>query len=79
MRAMKRIAVSIDNRLVYRSPDDLRQWKTRRVIDLSRYPVQGARELRIDVLNENGPPALLVDSNALGIQSGDQRGGQQGR
>lgn len=72
VRAMKRAAVYIDNHLIFRSPDDLQQWKVPHNINLSSYSRQDAHELRIDVLNENGPPALLAYCNALGIRSGDQ-------
>ncbi|OGP84911.1 MAG: hypothetical protein A2V87_02150 [Deltaproteobacteria bacterium RBG_16_58_17] len=72
LRAMKHSTIYLDGRLLYRSPDDLQKWKEPHYLDLTAWLTQGSHELRVEVLNENGHPALLVYCNALGIRSDDR-------
>jgi hypothetical protein len=69
LRAMKQAAVYLDGFFLFRSPMDGQGWKKAHVIDLAPRLVSGAHELRIDVINENGHPALLTYCPALKIQT----------
>jgi|WetSurMetagenome_2_1015567.scaffolds.fasta_scaffold00781_1 hypothetical protein len=71
LRAMKQFTVYLDGSLLYRSPDDLRRWKELYRLDLIPSFTPGRHELIVDVLNENGHPALLVYCRALDIRSDD--------
>jgi hypothetical protein len=50
--------------------DDPLKWKEPLRLDLSAALAEGANELLVEVVNENGPPALLAHCDALGIRSG---------
>ena len=71
LRAMKQAVVYLDGSLLFRSPEDMQKWKEPHRIDLSPFLTLGSHELRIDVLNENGHPALLAYCSSLGIRTGD--------
>ena len=71
LRAMKQAVVYLDGALLFRSPADMQKWKEPHRIDLSPFLTIGTHQLRIDVLNENGHPALLAYCSSLGIRTGD--------
>jgi hypothetical protein len=69
-RVMKKAVVYLDGRPVFRTSEDLRRWKEVHLLDLSPWLAAGKHELRIDVSNRNGHPALLATCKPLGIFSG---------
>jgi hypothetical protein len=71
LRAMKQSVVYLDGSLLFRSPEDMQKWKEPHYVDLSPFLTIGGHELRIDVLNENGHPALLAYCSSLGMRTDD--------
>ena len=70
-RAMKKAVVYLDERLIFRTSEDLDRWKEPYRLDLGPWLETGKHELRIDVSNWNGHPALLAYCKSLGIFSGE--------
>lgn len=70
IRVMKKAVVYLDGRLIFRTPEDLARWKEPYSLDLAPWLETGKHELRIDVSNKNGHPALLAYCKSLGIFSG---------
>ena len=70
-RAMKKAIVYLDGRLIFRTSEDLQRWKEPHRLDLGPWLETGKHELRIDVSNLNGHPALLAYCKSLGIFSGE--------
>jgi len=69
-RAMKKAVVYLDGRLIFRTSEDLERWKEPHRLDLTPWLETGKHELRINVSNLNGHPALLAYCKSLGIISG---------
>jgi len=69
LRAMKQADVSLDGRLLFRTPGGPEGWKESHQIDLRPWLAKGSHELRIDVDHWNGHPALLAYCKSLGIFS----------
>lgn len=70
-RAMKKAVVYLDGRLIFGTSEDLQRWKEPYRLDLKPWLETGKHELRIDVSNWNGHPALLAYCKSLGVFSGD--------
>jgi len=70
-RAMKKADVYLDGRLIFRTSADLERWKEAHRLDLAPWLSPGKHELRIDVSNRNGHPALLAYGKSLSIVSGE--------
>lgn len=68
VRALKIFKVMVDDKLVFQSSPDLRKWKQRQSIELPTLQ-PGNHELVIIVLNNNGPPALLLYSDKLALST----------
>jgi len=66
-RTMKKAELFLDGRPIFRTPDAPVGWKETFHVDLSPLLKTGRHELRIDVTNGNGPPALLAYSEPLNI------------
>ena len=71
VRAMKQAVVYLDGTLLFQSPADMQKWKEPHYVDLSPFLTKGSHQLQVDVLNENGHPALLAYCSSLGIRTGD--------
>lgn len=71
LRALKRASVFLDNRLLFSSHKDLNRWKEEYVIDLSPGLSPGLHELRIEVFNRKGHPALLAYCRPLNVYTGE--------
>lgn len=67
-RALRYFKIIFDNRLVYESAKDYRDWKSVDKTTIKNIPT-GDHELVIMVLNYDGPPALHAYSNELGIET----------
>ncbi len=79
-RSMRRAEVFVDGRNIYRTTKDPIRWRESHGIDLEPWLSPGRHELRIDVYNVNGHPALLARCEALGINSGtDWEASEDGR
>jgi hypothetical protein len=70
VRALRLAEVVLDGRSVFTSPRDLRVWKSPHRVPLHLDASERPRELRITVVNESGPPALLAAAPAIGIATG---------
>ena len=70
VRALRIVEVSIDGRPVFASPRELGIWKRPHRVPVRLEPSAQPRELRIMVVNESGPPALLAYAPALGVVTG---------
>ncbi|MFZ4438791.1 MAG: glycosyltransferase family 39 protein [Syntrophales bacterium] len=70
-RAMKKAVVYLDGQPIFRTSEDLERWKVPYRLDLAPWLKTGKHELRIDVSNLNGHPALLAYSELLDIFSGE--------
>lgn len=72
-RSMKCATVSLDNKIIYKyNPKKcLKMWKNTFQIDLGPSLNQGSHELRIEVINQNGYPALIAYSKSLKLFSGE--------
>jgi hypothetical protein len=70
-RAMKKADVYMDGRLIFSTSADLERWKEPHRLDLAPWLKEGKHELRLDVSNWNGHPALLAYGKSLGIFSGE--------
>lgn len=80
LRALKTAEIYLNGNLLWTSRGGPKQWKTPHRIDLAPGLVKGRNELRIVVIHENGHPALLAYSGALGITSDDRwEAGHDGR
>jgi len=66
-RAMKRATVLLDNQVLYRKKADFNEWKKLHCVNLAPKLSLGSHELRIEVLNQNGYPALLAYCKQLGL------------
>jgi hypothetical protein len=60
VRALKSAAVYLDGQLVLGPQESMDDWKTARQVDLADRLAPGVHELKITVLNENGPAAVLA-------------------
>jgi hypothetical protein len=69
--AMKKAVVYLDGRLIFRTSEDMERWKEPHRLDLAPWLEAGKHELRLDVSNWNGHPALLAYGKSLGIFSGE--------
>jgi len=69
VRALRTAQVYLDERLVLPF-NYIEDWKYPRSVDVKDYLTPGPHELRIIVLNENGPAALLAYSKSLDIHTG---------
>ena len=65
--AFKKAELFLDGRPIFRTPDDPVRWKETFHVNLTPLLKQGPHELRIDVANANGHPALLAYSEPLNI------------
>lgn len=70
LRAMKRVCVRLDGRVVFAPTSNLEAWKTRYRIDIGRAISPGVHELSITVLNRNGPAAVLAYCKTLKLFTG---------
>jgi len=70
LRMLSRGRVWLNGRPVGRGASDPSKWKDPVRLDLAPALAEGANELVVEVVNENGPPALLAHCDALGIRSG---------
>jgi len=50
--------------------NDIKDWKNPRSVDLKQFLTPGLHEIRIVVLNHNGPPVVLAYSQTLGLFTG---------
>lgn len=67
LRVLRGANVQVDGRTVFATSNDLDQWKKRHQIDLGPYLSPGRHELRIMVVNRDGPPCALAYCSELGI------------
>ena len=70
LRALRIAQVSLDGRPVFATPRDVRMWKRQYRVPLHLDERAGPHELLVEVVNENGPPALLACAPAIGVASG---------
>ena len=70
-RAMKRANVLLDHHVLYRADSNLNEWKKVYQVDLAPALSPGSHELRIEVLNQNGHPALLTYCKQLKLFTGE--------
>ena len=70
-RAMKQAAIVLDNQVLYKTGSHLNEWKKVYHIDLSSALTPGIHDLRIEVLNKNGHPAVLAYCKPLKIFTGE--------
>ena len=70
-RAMKKAVVYLDGQPIFSTPEDMERWKEPHRLDLAPWLETGKHELRINVENFNGHPALLAYCKSLGIFSGE--------
>jgi hypothetical protein len=69
LRAFKIAAVFVDGRLAAPPRQDFAEWKSPVEIELAGLLAPGSHELEVQVVNENGPAALLARCEALGVAS----------
>lgn len=69
-RAMKKADVYLDGQLIYQTSVDLARWKETHRLNLAKWLQPGKHELRIDVSNWNGHPALIAYGKSAGIWDG---------
>lgn len=60
LRTLKSAAVYLDGQLILGPQKNLADWKSARQVDLTDRLSSGVHELKVTVLNENGPVALLA-------------------
>lgn len=72
VHAMKNAAVFIDGRLINRPGYPLDDWKKPLLLGIDGYIFPGRHELRINVLNRNGPAVLLAYCEPLNISTGPE-------
>ena len=72
VRAMKKITVWIDNRMVFQSGLEVSNWKQLINIDLTEVIRPGNHRLLMSVENFNGPPALLAYSQSLHLATNEE-------
>jgi hypothetical protein len=70
LRAMRSAVVTLDGKPLFRTPGDRSRWKETFRIELPPLSGDGTRELRIDVTNVNGHPALAAQCRPLGLATG---------
>ena len=70
-RAMKQASIVLDNQVLYKTGSHLNEWKKVYHIDLSSALTPGIHDLRIEVLNKNGHPAVLAYCKPLKIFTGE--------
>lgn len=70
--AMKNAAVFIDGNLINKPEYPLDDWKKPLRLNMDGYIVPGQHELRINVLNKNGPAVLLAYCEPLNISTGPE-------
>jgi hypothetical protein len=70
VRALRSFRLSVNGRRVGEGHAGDSPWRNPRTFDLSPYLEPGTNELRIEVVNDRGPPALLAWSPTPGIATG---------
>lgn len=70
LRTMQRGDVYLNGRWVYGTGPSTDLWKRQREIDLARMLRVGENELRIVVMNSDGPPCVLAYCNVLNLATG---------
>jgi hypothetical protein len=70
VRAFKLAAILVDGHCVLEASSSLQDWKQEKSVDITGFLAPGAHQIRIDVGNENGPPALLAFSREVGLRTG---------
>ena len=70
LRTMKLSCVSLDSRVVFAPPSDLKTWKTHCRVDIGNEISPGVHELSITVSNRNGPAVLLAYCKPLKLFTG---------
>jgi hypothetical protein len=71
IRAMKRMVVWIDGRIIFRSDDQIHEWKKAFHVTITAGIEAGRHELRVAVQNQSGHPALIAHSESLGLSTGE--------
>lgn len=69
VHAMKKAAVFIDGRLINRPEYPLDEWRKPLLLDIGAFISPGEHEIRINVLNKNGPAILLAYCEPLNIST----------
>ena len=72
MKAMKAANVFLDGALVYSTGRELDKWKEAKHIDLTGQTVGGEHELKVLVVNRDGPSCLLAYCPQLKLATGPQ-------
>jgi len=72
MKAMKAAQVFLDGNLVYSTGPEFNKWKAERRIDLTGRLDAGEHELKMLVVNRDGPPCLLAYCPQLNLATGPQ-------
>lgn len=70
MRAMKAANVFLDGALIYSTGPEFNKWKQARQIDLTGRLAAGDHELKVLVVNRDGPPCLLAYCPQLNLATG---------
>ena len=70
MKAMKAANVFLDGALVYSTGRELDKWKEGRQVDLTGRLTAGEHELKVLVVNRDGPPCLLAYCPQLNLRTG---------
>ena len=70
-RAMKRVIVWLDGRIIFMSDNRIHEWKRTFDIDIPSGLSPGRHEIRIAVMNQYGHPALIAHCEALGLSTGE--------
>jgi 4-amino-4-deoxy-L-arabinose transferase-like glycosyltransferase len=70
MKAMKAAQVFLDGAVVYSTGPEFAKWKEARRIDLSGNLAPGEHELKVLVVNRDGPPCLLAYCAQLNLATG---------
>jgi hypothetical protein len=71
LRAMKRGIVWLDNQVIFQSDLNLNEWKREFQVDITKRLSIGTHELRVAVMNQNGPPAVIAFCKSLNIVTGE--------
>jgi len=70
-RAMKRVIVWLDGRIIFISDNRVHEWKRAYDVVIPSGLNPGRHELRVVVMNQYGHPALIADCETLGLSTGE--------
>jgi len=70
-RAMKRVVVRLDGRVIFMSDNRIHEWKRAFHVAIPSGLNPGRHELHIAVMSQYGHPALIAHCEALGLSTGE--------